>query len=181
MAGENCHLVPFSQSKLGVKNVPVYDTKFMLVMYFSIFIKVEWHCSCKNTYFERSVACASFIPSISTHTLVMQETTWCWCFQWNNWWVHFGRIPQLTGSLNLRDPSTCDLAGSHSRDPYPIRAALRLTTRWEIRPKRSFRIFQGVLSKLRCSELLLFLPSKTNVASNHRCLKQAFSYLHVHW
>ena len=58
-------------------------------------------CSCKNTYFERSVAYASFIPFISTHTLVMQETTWCWCFQWNNWWVHFGRI------LNLRDPSTC--------------------------------------------------------------------------
>ena len=99
----------------------------MLVMYFSIFIKVEWHCSCKNTYFERSVAGASFIPIISTHTLVMQETTRCWCFQWNHWWVHFGRIPQLTGSLNLRDPSTCDLAGSHSQVSYPIHAALRLT------------------------------------------------------
>ena len=168
--------MPFSQSKLGVKNVPVYDTKFMLVMNFSIFIKVEWLVLAKTR-----ISKGVLLMPVSSRSF--QLTHWS-CKKRRGADVFSEIIDEsiLVESLNLRlrDPSTCDQAGSHSRDPYPIHAALRLTTRWEIRPKRSFRIFQGVLSKLRCSELLLFLPSKTNVTSNHRCLKQAFSYLHFH-
>ena len=83
------------------------------------------------------------------------------------------------GSLNFRDPSWRRYAGSHLREPPTIRAALRLTEGGKFDPNAA-RIFQGVLSRLRCS-VLLFLPSKGNVASNHRRLKQAilFAFLLV--